>query len=201
MGYKFLRNALMKEEDEIPVITTKRLLLTLPPTEAAPRMLAYVLENQEHFAPWSPPEPPGYYTEAYWRERLAAARAEFERGQSVKLVFFERQRPGGPVVGDCAFTNIMRGPFQACYLGYKLDRGRVGQGLMDEALRGAIAYVFDDLRLHRIMANYMPVNERSGRLLRKLGFVVEGYARDYLFIAGDWRDHVLTALTNPNLKL
>jgi ribosomal-protein-alanine N-acetyltransferase len=68
---------------------------------------------------------------------------------------------------------------------------------MQEALTGAIAYVFDELRLHRIMANYMPINERSGRLLRRLGFVVEGYARDYLFIAGGWRDHVLTALVNP----
>ena len=48
------------------------------------------------------------------------------------------------------------------------------------------------------MANYMPINERSGRLLRSLGFQVEGYARDYLYVGGAWRDHVLTALTNPN---
>ena len=48
------------------------------------------------------------------------------------------------------------------------------------------------------MANYIPHNERSGRLLRRLGFMVEGYARDYLFINGAWRDHILTALTNPN---
>jgi ribosomal-protein-alanine N-acetyltransferase len=191
----------LKEEDEFPVIRTKRLLLTLPPVEAAPRMLSYVLENREHLAPWSPPDPPGYYTEDYWRKRLAAARAEFKRGQSLRLVFFERARPASAVVGDCNFTNIMRGPFQACYLGYKLDRRRVGQGLMYEALTGAVSYVFDELRLHRIMANYVPANERSGRLLRRLGFVVEGYARDYLFIAGDWRDHVLTALTNPKLKL
>jgi [ribosomal protein S5]-alanine N-acetyltransferase len=191
----------MKEEREFPIIKTKRLLLRLPTVKAAPRMLAYLKENQEHFAPWSPPDPPGYYTESYWRERLAAARTEFKRGQSLRLVFFERKSPDGPVIGDCNFTNIMRGPFQACYLGYKLDRQRVGQGLMYEGLAAAITYAFKELGLHRIMANYVPVNERSGRLLRRLGFVVEGYARDYLFIAGDWRDHLLTALTNPNLKL
>jgi ribosomal-protein-alanine N-acetyltransferase len=49
------------------------------------------------------------------------------------------------------------------------------------------------------MANYVPTNERSGRLLRRLGFVVEGYARDYLFIGGRFQDHVLTALTNGAL--
>jgi ribosomal-protein-alanine N-acetyltransferase len=188
----------MKEAPDFPGIKTRRLLLTLPPAEAAARMLAYVQENREHFAPWSPPVPVSYYTQAYWSERLAAARAEFQRGQSLRLIFFERKHPEGRVIGDCSFNEIVRGAFQACYLGYKLDRRAVGQGLMHEALTAAIAYVFDDLRLHRIMANYMPTNERSGRLLRRLGFNVEGYARDYLFIAGGWRDHILTALHNPN---
>jgi ribosomal-protein-alanine N-acetyltransferase len=45
----------------------------------------------------------------------------------------------------------------------------------------------------------VPTNERSAALLRRLGFVVEGYARDYLFIGGKFRDHILTSLTNPNL--
>jgi len=69
---------------------------------------------------------------------------------------------------------------------------------MAEALRALIAYAFGELGFHRIMANYIPTNERSGLLLRRLGFVVEGYARDYLEIDGAWRDHVLTSLTNPN---
>jgi ribosomal-protein-alanine N-acetyltransferase len=47
------------------------------------------------------------------------------------------------------------------------------------------------------MANYRPENERSGILLERLGFVREGLAKDYLFIDGQWRDHVLTSLTNP----
>jgi ribosomal-protein-alanine N-acetyltransferase len=46
------------------------------------------------------------------------------------------------------------------------------------------------------MANYLPQNERSARVLKGLGFVVEGYAKDYLYIDGRWQDHVLTALTN-----
>ena len=71
---------------------------------------------------------------------------------------------------------------------------------MYEALTAAIDYVFTDLKLHRIMANYIPVNERSARLLRRLGFTVEGYARDYLFIAGEWRDHILTSLTNDKMS-
>jgi ribosomal-protein-alanine N-acetyltransferase len=127
------------------------------------------------------------------------AREDFERGRSLKLVMFDINEPDGPVIGECNFTNFIRGPFQACFLGYKIDYRLEGRGLMREALTAAIAFTFDVLRLHRIMANYLPVNERSGRLLRRLGFVVEGYARDYLLIDGEWRDHVLTSLTNTKL--
>lgn len=54
--------------------------------------------------------------------------------------------------------------------------------------------------MHRIMAAYLPYNQRSGKLLKRLGFIVEGYARDYLTIDGQWQDHILTSLTNRNWK-
>ena len=69
---------------------------------------------------------------------------------------------------------------------------------MSEALPAAIDYVFANLNLHRIMANYLPDNQRSGNLLKRLGFVVEGYARDYLLINGKWQAYILTSLTNHN---
>ncbi|MDX6693197.1 MAG: [ribosomal protein S5]-alanine N-acetyltransferase [Blastocatellia bacterium] len=183
-----------------PVIKTERLLLTLPQPDAAPQMLLYFEENREHLAPWSPLLPPGFYTEAYWRERLTRARTEFEQGQSLQLVINARDEPLGRVVGVCNFSNFVRGAFQACYLGYSIGARDEGRGLMREALTAAIEYAFADLKLHRIMANYVPANERSGQLLRRLGFTVEGYARDYLLIAGQWRDHVLTSLTNARLQ-
>lgn len=186
----------MKKSLKIPVIKTERLLLTLPTTAAASRMLAHAEENREHLARWSPLPPSDYYTLSYWRENLRLARSNFEQGHSMRLVLFPHDEPEGQVLGVCDFSNIMRGSFQACYLGYHLDYRAEGKGLMYEALTAAIPYAFDNLRLHRIMANYLPVNERSGRLLRRLGFVVEGYALDYLFIAGRWQDHIMTALTN-----
>ena len=42
----------------------------------------------------------------------------------------------------------------------------------------------------------MPHILSSGNLLKRLGFVVEGYARDYLMINNQWQDHVLTSLIN-----
>jgi len=179
-------------------IPTERLLLTQPGAEAAARVASFYLENQEHLAPWAPPRPEGFLTPEYWGPRLEADQAALARGRALRLFLFDGQRADGPALGVINFSQFSRGPFQACNLGYDLDRKQQGQGLMTEALRGAIGHVFDSLNMHRIQANYVPTNERSGRLLRRLEFVVEGYARDYLFIGGAWRDHVLTSLTNPD---
>ena len=182
------------------VIETGRLRLMAPQPDHAQALRDYMARNREHFAPYLPPLPDGLHTLEFWHERLAAWREEVSNDQSLRLLLIEREGNERMVVGDCAFTNIVRGPFQACHLGYKLDRQFVGRGLMREALDGAIGHAFHTLKLHRIMANYQPTNERSGRLLRRLGFTIEGYARDYLFLNGAWRDHILTSLVNPNLR-
>lgn len=186
----------MNKENRIPVIKTVRLILTLPDERFAPQMVSFVTENREHLSPWEPQHSESYFTEKFWREQFISSRKEFLDGVSLKLVLFMN----GQIIGGCNFTNIVRRSFQACYLGYSVDYRFEGKGLMYEGAKAAIDYVFDEMKLHRIMANYIPTNERSGKLLRRLGFTVEGYARDYLLIGGHWQDHILTSLTNYNLK-
>jgi ribosomal-protein-alanine N-acetyltransferase len=195
------RGATAPATTQLPSIETDRLRITLGAPEAAARYAAYALENEEHLGRWEPPRPEGYFTEAYWYRRLEKNREEHARDLSLRLAMFGRADPEGPLLGHINFSQIVRGSFQCCSLGYSLDHRCVGRGLMTEALRGAIAYVFEREGLHRIQANYIPTNERSGQVLRRLGFVVEGYARDYLFIGGAWRDHILTSLTRPRPTL
>jgi ribosomal-protein-alanine N-acetyltransferase len=179
------------------VIDTPRLTLALALPEAAPRMVAYRRDNWDFHAPWSGPRGQDELSVAIWRRRLEQWAKDERDGLALRLMLFGRDATDGPVLGTANFTQVVRGSFQACYLGYDLDKRAEGRSLMREALEAATAYVFNDMRLHRIMANYLPHNQRSGALLRRLGFVPEGYARDYLFIDGAWRDHVMTALTNP----
>lgn len=181
-----------------PILETDRLVLTIPAATAAARYLAFAIENDAHLARWEPPHPEGFFTEAFWRKRIEKNREEYQRDMSLRLAIFRRGDRDGPILGHCNYSNFVRGAFQACNLGYSVDHRWEGKGLMTEALRASIAFIFGRLRLHRIMANYIPTNERSGRLLRRLGFVVEGYARDYLYIHDGWRDHIMTALTNPS---
>ena len=161
-------------------------------------MARFLAENFEgHLERWSPPATTAFFTEEFWKERLETAVEDFRAAAAVRFVLQEGDSVEGPIIGTCNYTNIVRGAFLACHLGYQLARSSERRGLMTEALRATNAFVFDAMRLHRIMANFRPENERSARLLDRLGFVREGLARDYLFIDGAWRDHVLTALTNP----
>jgi ribosomal-protein-alanine N-acetyltransferase len=179
------------------LIETPRLTLALAQPEAAPRLVAYRRDNWEFHAPWSGPRGQDELSVAVWRRRLEQWAKDERDGAALRLMLFRRGDIAGPVLGTANFTQIGRGCFQACYLGYDLDKRAEGRGLMQEGLEAAIAHVFGPMRLHRIMANHLPYNQRSGALLRRLGFIPEGYARDYLFIDGAWRDHVMTALTNP----
>jgi ribosomal-protein-alanine N-acetyltransferase len=182
----------------IPELTTRRLRLWLPEPASASAVVDYFERNRDHLAPWSPTPPAGFYTVGYWRRQLDRSRRACAEDRGVRM-FAVRRREPDRVIGSCNLTEVVRGSFQACYLGYSLDREAQGAGLMSEAVRALVRYGFQDLALHRIMASYMPTNARSGALLRRLGFSIDGYARDYLFIAGAWRDHVLASLTNPDL--
>ena len=176
----------------------KRVRLSQPAPERAAQVLAFFERNREHLAPWSPPRPSSFFSEEYWALALKQNQQSFEEGRSAR--FFIEELESGNLVGNCNLTDIIRGAFQACHLGYAMDKDCQGRGLMSEALGLAIRYAFEELRLHRIEANYLPTNERSARLLRRHGFVVNGYARDYLYIGGAWRDHVLSAITNSEMS-
>jgi len=182
-----------------PTLQTARLILRLPSEHDVPALIRYYRENAERFAPTSPARPAGYHDEASWRSRIGEYRSEFERDQSLRFFLFD-SATDRKVLGAVSFTNFIRGPLQGCNLGYALCGSCEGQGLMFEALTPAIRYVFDELSMHRIMAGHLPENERSARLLKRLGFEIEGLAKEFLMINGQWRDHVMTALVNPGWK-
>ena len=182
-----------------PALDTARLKLLPAHPDLAAAALDYYHRNRAHLEPWGPTPGPQYYSEEYWRSQLRQGARSWMEGHSARFLLTMPAEPER-IIGTVGFSNIVRGVFQACHLGYGIDRAREGQGLMREALQSAIAFAFDELKLHRIQANYQPDNARSAALLQRLGFSIEGQAKDYLFLDGAWRDHVLTSLTNPNFN-
>ncbi|MCR8933222.1 MULTISPECIES: ribosomal protein S5-alanine N-acetyltransferase [unclassified Pseudomonas] len=184
----------------MPLLTLpcERLTLAILDPDQAELESAFYLRNQRHLAPWSPIRTTEYFSTEQIRRRLDIQASAFEAGLAMHFALLTLD--GQQMIGACNFSGLIRGAFQACYLGYHLDENHQGQGLMAEALEAGIGYMFDTQNLHRIMANYIPGNERSARLLERLGFEKEGYAKAYLNIAGRWQDHVLTALVNPQFE-
>jgi ribosomal-protein-alanine N-acetyltransferase len=169
------------------------LLLRLPVESDDVELGAFEKRNIKCLSPWrsTSGEP-----SLDWKTQIMKWGKEFEENRSIRFLLFLREHSKCEVIGLCNFSQIFRGPFQACYLGYQIDTAYEGQGLMSEAVKIAIEYMFEKQNIHRIMANYMPSNKRSSKLLKNLGFSVEGLAKNYLLINGQWEDHVLTSLTN-----
>ena len=162
----------------------------------APAILAFFQANRTAFGPVEPRRPDNFYTLESCHMRLAMHRNQLEEGRSACLFVFDADNR--TVIGTVNFTNISGYPHYGATLGYSLAQSEWGKGRMVQALRLALDWLFDAFNLHRVAANHLPDNERSARVLAKLGFKQEGYAPDYLLIDGIWRDHVLTALTHTD---
>lgn len=172
----------------------ERLIVRIPEQSDIAIIARYFRENEAHLAEFSP-YPKEFRSDEFWRLQVDLQQREFASDRSCKTFLFDKN--DATVIGSANLSEFVRGAFQAAYLGYTLAKNKQGQGLMQEALSLLIGYAFSDLRLHRIMANYMLRNVRSGAVLERLGFTREGVARKYLLINGVWEDHVLASLTNP----
>ncbi len=183
------------------LLLTARLRLVAPDESLAAALADFHERNRAHLAPWDPPADPAFFTEADQARRMREGAAAFAAGTGYRWLL----QPIGDshrVIGSVNFSNIVRGAFQSCNLGYALDQAFEGQALMTEALRCAIGELFSTrINLHRIQAAYRPENGRSAEVLKRLGFHDEGLCNDYLFIDGLWRVHRMVALLNRNFVL
>lgn len=179
-------------------LRTEPVHLVVLDVQDAAILQSYRKGNRSHLAPWEPSRDGGYASPSNMQEVVRERWRQYVDGTAVHLCALDTD---GSMVAECNFTNIVRGPFQACTLGFSVARASEGRGLMTTVVRTGVGIMFDDYGLHRIMANHMPRNERSRRVLERCGFVREGYAKAYLKIAGRWEDHILTALVNPRPRL
>ena len=176
------------------MINTTRVNLEVLSQQHAQQVLDYCEQNKMYLQPWEPIRDEHYLTLANWENICKCSELAFVEQRECKFVALSKDR--SEVVGLCSFTGITKGVFQACFVGYSVAEKFANKGYMTEILAAAIAYMFTEVGLNRIIATYMPVNEASGKVLEKLGFEREGFARKYLKIAGKWEDHILTAKIN-----
>ena len=148
--------------------------------------------SRSFLTPWEPTWPADDLTRAAFRRRLRRHAEEIERDEAYPFLIFAED--DHELLGGLTLGQVRRGVAQAATLGYWMGAQHAGRGHMSRGVRAAVGFGFAALRLHRIEASCLPHNVPSVRLLERVGFRREGFARAYLRINGQWQDHVLFAL-------
>jgi ribosomal-protein-alanine N-acetyltransferase len=167
-----------------------RVELSLLAEEDRDEVVEAMVRSREFHDPWiTPPRTPEDFDEVLQRA---------EDDSFVALLI--RLREDGRVAGLFQISQIFRRAFQSAYLGYSGVTGLEGRGYMTEGMGLVLDFAFGELGLHRIEANIQPGNTASIALVRRCGFVKEGFSEKYLKIGGEWRDHERWAIRSELWK-
>nr|WP_300003510.1 GNAT family N-acetyltransferase [Tissierella sp.] len=179
------------------IYETERLILKILDKSYAGLVLEYYIRNKDFLNDWEPSKNEELYTTIYHEEQLHRELIDIENHNSLRLWIFKKDE--AKIIGCVSFSNIIRGAFMSCHLGYKLDKDEINKGYMTEAIKKAIDIIFNEWGLHRIEANIMPRNIPSLKVAEKLEFYNEGLAYKYLKINGNWEDHIHMVLLNEKV--
>lgn len=91
------------------------------------------------------------------------------------------------MIGTIGFNRWVTERGNFAVLGYDLHPSFWRKGYMFEAGKRVVEYGFQEMKLHRIQADYNPANVASEKLLLKLGFQIEGVRRDAAFWGGKFQ--------------
>lgn len=171
------------------VYYTDRLILKVLDESGAQAVLDYYVRNRQFHQPYFAARDDSVFTLAYQKRMLATEYLDFLAGRSVPLYLFLKEDEHR-VIGRISYSNIIKGCFHSCFMGYHLDEHAQGFGYAAEGARAALKIMFKDFKLHRVEANIIPHNARSISLVQRLGFDLEGMSRRYLEINGHWEDHL-----------
>ncbi|MGO1120236.1 GNAT family N-acetyltransferase [Rhodovibrionaceae bacterium A322] len=172
------------------------MLLRVPTMEDFPAWAALREESRDFLVPWEPSWPLDGLTKASFRRRLRYY--ALDRRQGVGMAFFVFRIEDNALLGSFSLSHLRRGVSQSANLGYWIGQPYANQGYGAEALTAVVSYSFSRLGLNRLEAATLPDNIPSQTLLKKIGFVEEGFARRYLKINGKWSDHVLFGLVQDD---
>jgi [ribosomal protein S5]-alanine N-acetyltransferase len=100
------------------------------------------------------------------------------------------------LIGTIGYYRMKKEHYRA-EIGYMLAKEHQGMGLMNEAVTEVIRFGFEVIKLHSIEAVIAPENVASQRVVKRTGFVQEGFFRESEFFEGKFISKtVYSLLTN-----
>ncbi|MEV8146367.1 GNAT family protein [Specibacter sp. NPDC078709] len=157
--------------------------------------------NAAWLEPWEASSPAGPGQLPTYAGMVRALNRQAREAAALPFIITERipgvSRPA--IVGQLTVSSIVWGSAMSATLGYWVDQGRAGRGIVPTAVAMATDHCFQTLGLHRMEINIRPENTASLRVVEKLGFRDEGLRPRYLHINGRWADHRSFALTSEEV--
>jgi [ribosomal protein S5]-alanine N-acetyltransferase len=137
-----------------------------------------------------------------WTERSEASVREFVGGflarqkdkpRRVFQVAVTLPAEHGRLIGNCG-VRVNDTRQREGHIGYELDPDYWGRGYATEAARAVLAYAFEQLKLHRTLAECTADNVASARVLEKLGMRREAHFGEHEHFKRRWWDSLVYAM-------
>ncbi len=174
---------------------TQRLILKIIGPDYARDVLQFYLDDKVLFEKYESDRCPNFYTERHQHNILQVEYGLALKLQQIRFYVFLKEKPEKIIGTICLYevSNL----YSRAELGYKFSSKYQHKGYALEAVEKLLDIAFMDLGLHRICAHVQEDNLPSIRLLKGLGFEQEGICRDYLYLHGEWRNHIQYSLLTP----
>lgn len=83
---------------------------------------------------------------------------------------------GNEPIGDISVVH-MKEDISMVHIGYCLGRAWWRRGIMSEALKAVMDFMFDTVEVNRVESRHDPMNPNSGKVMQKCGMKYEGTLR------------------------
>lgn len=176
----------------LPVLLTPRLLLRGFEPQDASRVHALSQPMEVASTTLTMPHP---YEPGVAEEWIAGHPAAWEARERLALAITTAQ---DGIVGAVGLNLELA--HRHAELGYWIGVAFWNRGYATEAAAALLAFGFEELRLHRIVARHFPRNPASGRIMRKLGMVHEGTQREHVIRWGKFEDLECYAILEPEWR-
>lgn len=156
--------------------------------------------NQDWLIPWEATKPKVEQipTIPSFLQMVRVLNKEKRAGRSISFGIFLKGEKR--FIGQITLGAITYGALRGAHIGYWIDKRFAGRGFTTAAVKMVSDYAFEKLKLHRIEIAMRPENEASQKVAIKAGYKFEGERKNFLHIAGQWRDHMVFVLENPKIQ-
>lgn len=187
-------HAVENQNDEIPRLETKRLLLRAFTLEDATRVQLLAGEKDIASNTLNIPHP---YEEGMAEAWIKTHQEGFVKGELISLAIVLHS--SGELIGAIGLT--VNQEHAHAELGYWIGKPYWNRGYCTEAAQEVLHYGFERLGLNRVCAMHLSRNPASGRVMEKIGMTHEGRRRKHVLKWGEFEDLEMYAILKSEFIL